>query len=115
MKFNSVVVLAVCFVFLAVSYASPTFAQDRDRLVVKTTSSRPVNQPTTTSAPTVKTLVSSKPILTNEPVVQKPLIQKTADVQPAKSAPSAVTSLLSRPSSYDDGLSGRMLNAINSK
>ncbi|HYJ91005.1 MAG TPA: NlpC/P60 family protein [Pyrinomonadaceae bacterium] len=114
MKFRSVVGLAVCFVFFAVSYTSPTFAQDRARLVEKTTSSRPVNQPTTTT-PAVKTLSSSRPVPTNEPVIEQSLIKKTADVQPAKTAPNPAASMLSRPSNYDTGLSGRMLGAIDSR
>src|ERR1041385_4020777 len=103
MKFKNVVGLAVCFVLIAVSYVSPTFAQDRDRLV-KTTSSRPVNQPPTTSpAPTVKALVSSRPVLTNEPVVQQPLIKKTADVAPAKVA-SPTASMMLPPPHYHFGV-----------
>jgi cell wall-associated NlpC family hydrolase len=113
MKLISVFGLAVCFVFLAASYASPTFAQARDRLV-KTTSSRPVNQPAAIQ-PAAKTLSSSQPVLTNEPSVQKPLIKRTAEITPVKTAPAAATSMLSRPSNYDIGLSGKMMNAINSR
>ena len=116
MKIRDVVGLAVCFLFFAVSYVSPTFAQDRTRLVEKTTSSRPVNQPTTNTNPSVKTLSSSRPILTNEPVVQQPLVKKTAEVSPVKTAP--VTKpmiMLSQPSNYDAGLSSRMMNAIDSR
>jgi len=113
MKFKNVVGLAVCFVFFTVSYISPTFAQDRGR-VVKTTSSRPINQPTTTStAPVVKTLSSSKPILTSDPVVQQPLIKKTADIAPAKAASPAASMLAS--SHYDFGVSGQMMKAIESR
>ena len=114
MKFNNVVGLAVCLVVIAVSYANPAFAQDRDRLV-KTTSSRPINQPATTSpAPTVKALVSSRPVLTNEPVVQQPLIKKTAEVAPAKTKSPAAPMMLAS-SHYDLGVSGQMMNAIDSR
>lgn len=111
MKFRSVVGLAVCFVFFAVSSASPTFAQDRPG-VVKTTSSRPVNQPmTSTSAPIVKTLSSSKPVLTTEPVVQKPLIEKTGSSSPLN----ALAALAGKVSNYNSSVSGRMMNAINAR
>ena len=117
MKIRDVVGLAVCFLFFAVSYVSPTFAQDRTRLVEKTTSSRPVNQPTTAATnPPVKTLSSSRPILTNEPVVHQPLVKKTAEVSPAKTAPATKPMImLSQPSNYDAGLSSRMMNAIDSR
>ena len=117
MKIRDVVGLAVCFLFFAVSYVSPTFAQDRTRLVEKTTSSRPVNQPTTAATnPPVKTLSSSRPILTNEPVVHQPLVKKTAEVSPVKTAPATKPMImLSQPSNYDAGLSSRMMNAIDSR
>jgi cell wall-associated NlpC family hydrolase len=111
MKFKNVVGLSVCFVFFAVSYVSPTFAQERGR-IVKTTSSRPVNQPTTTE-PAVKTLSSSRPILTNDPVIQQPLIKKTADVAPAKTALPAASMVAS--SHYDFGVSNQMMKAIESR
>jgi len=110
MKLFRFVGLAVCFVFFAVSIASPTFAQDRSR-VAKTTSSRPINQPTVTSAPLVKTLSSSKPVLTNEPIVQKPLIEKTGINSPV----SAMTSLAGRALNYTASTSGQMLGAITSR
>jgi cell wall-associated NlpC family hydrolase len=111
MKFRNVVGLAVCFVFFAVSFANPTFAQDRSR-VAKTTSSRPINQPTTsTPTPVIKTLSSSKPVLTNEPVIQKPLIEKTGSSSPAN----AMTALAGKALNYTNSVSGQMLNAINSK
>ena len=111
MKFERFVGLAVCFVFFAVSLATaPTFAQDRDR-VVKTTSSRPINQPVTTSAPVTKTLASSKPILTNEPVVQKPLVEKTGITSPLNAA----TSLIGKALNYNASTSNSMMNAISSR
>jgi cell wall-associated NlpC family hydrolase len=111
MKIRNVVGLTVCFVFFAVSFASPTFAQDRSR-IVKTTSSRPVNQPTTSSpAPVVKTLSSSKPILTNEPLVQKPLVEKTGSSSPAN----MMTALAGKALNYNTSVSGSMMNAINTR
>jgi cell wall-associated NlpC family hydrolase len=111
MKFRNVVGLAVCSVLFAVSLASPTFAQDRSR-VVTTSSSRPINQPTTsTPAPVIKTLSSSKPVLTNEPVVQKPLVEKTG----SSSAANAMTMLAGKASHYNTPTSSLMLNAINAR
>jgi cell wall-associated NlpC family hydrolase len=110
MKFFKNVGLTVCFVFFAVSIASPTLAQDRSR-VVKTTSSRPINQPTVTSAPLVKTLSSSKPVLTNEPVVQKPLVEKTGITSPV----AAITSIAGRALNYTSSTSTQMLGAITSR
>ena len=112
MKFRNVVGLAVCLLFFTVSYTSTAFAQDRDRLV-KTTSSRPVNQPATTT-PEVKTLGSSRQVLTNEPVVQKPLVKKIVDSAPAKKIASPAASMLSS-SHYDFGVSGQMMKAIESR
>jgi cell wall-associated NlpC family hydrolase len=111
MKFGNVVGFAVCFVFFTVSYVNPTFAQDRSR-VVKTTSSRPINQPTTSApAPVVKPLTSSRPVLTNEPVVQKPLVEKTGSSSPAN----MMTALAGKASHYNGSTSGLMLSAINAR
>ena len=81
MNFGRIVGLALCFVFLTVGFTTTAAAQDRAR-IVKTTLSRPINQPTTVPAPSVKTLSSSKPVLTNEPIIQKPLIEKTGISSP---------------------------------
>jgi peptidoglycan endopeptidase LytE len=111
MKFGRFVGLALCFVFFAVSIASPTFAQERGR-VVTTTSSRPVNQPTNIPpAPVVKTLSSSKPILTNEPVVQNTLVKRTGITSPAN----AVAAMAAKASHYSSSVSGQMMNAITAR
>jgi len=115
MKIRSFAGLAVCSVLFAVSLVSPTQAQDRDRLV-KTTSSRPINQPTTaTPAPPaasqIKTLSSSKPVLTSEPIVQKPLIEKTGST----SAVNALAALAGKASHYNVSTSGQMMNSIAAK
>ena len=111
MNFRNIFALAVCFVFFAVSLASPTLAQDRDR-VIRTTSSRPVNQPPLSSpAPAVNTLNSSRPVLANEPVIQKPLIEKTGSSSPVN----AMSAIVARMSNYDTGVSGQMIKAIESR
>jgi peptidoglycan endopeptidase LytE len=111
MKFGTLVGLTASFVLFAVSFASPTIAQERSR-IVSTTFSRPVNKPTTsTPAPIVKTLSSSKPVLTKEPVVQKPLIEKTGSSSPAN----LMTALAGKALNYTTSVSGIMLNAINAR
>jgi cell wall-associated NlpC family hydrolase len=111
MKFGTLVGLTACFVLFAVSFANPTFAQQRSR-IVSTTFSRPINKPTTsTPAPVVKTLSSSKPILTTEPVVQKPLIEKTGSSSPAN----VMTALAGKALNYNMSVSGVMMNAINAR
>src|SRR6476660_1901367 len=111
MKFGTLVGLTACFVFFAVSFANTAFAQERSR-IVSTTFSRPVNKPTTsTPAPIVKTLSSSKPVLTNEPVVQKPLVEKTGSSSPAN----AMTAIAGKALNYNMSVSGIMLNAINAR
>jgi peptidoglycan endopeptidase LytE len=111
MKFVRLVGLAVCFVFFAVSVATPIFGQERAR-VVKTTASRPINQPTTSSpAPVIKTLSSSRPILANEPVVQKPLVEKTGSSSPLNAAAAIAT----RVSHYNTSTSGQMFSAITAR
>jgi cell wall-associated NlpC family hydrolase len=109
MKFRNLVGLAVCFVFIAVSFVGPTLAQDRGR-VVKTTSSRPVNQPTTPTV-AVTTLSSSKPVLTNEPVVQKSLVEKTGSSSPVNAA----AAVAARASHYDRSVSSQIMKSIESK
>ena len=111
MKFGTFVGLAVCLVLFTVSFASPAWAQERSR-VVKTTSSRPINQPTTsTPAPVIKTLSSSKPVLTTEPVIQKPLIEKTGSSSPVN----MMAAIAGKASNYNTSTSGLMMNAINAR
>lgn len=108
MKFRNVVGLAACVVFFAVSFTTPTLAQERSR-VVTTSSSRPINQPTaSTPAPVVKTLSSSKPVLTNEPVLQKPLVAKTGSSSPVN----AMMMLAGKASHYNTPTSSLMMGAI---
>src|SRR4051812_46313752 len=112
MTFGRIIQLTVCFVFLAVSFASPTIAQNRAR-IVKTTLSRPINQPASlpkTSIPVIKTLSSSKPVLTNDPVIEKPLIEKTSITSPVN----AMAAMLAA-SNYVISTSTQMLGAINGR
>lgn len=111
MKSSKIVGLAVCFVFFAVSDSSPTFAQERGR-VVKTTSSRPVNQPPISSpATTVNTLSFSRPIVSNEPIVQQPLVKKTGESSPVN----AMSAMTAKASNYNSSISDHLMNAIDAK
>jgi len=110
MKFGTYVGLAVCLLILAASFASPALAQGRSR-IVSTTFSRPINKPTTSTPPVVKTLSSSRPILSNEPVVQKPLVEKTGSSSPAN----LLTALAGKALNYNTSVSGLMMNAINAR
>ena len=130
MKFEKFVCLVVCAFVLITGIAQSSSAQDRNRFV-KLVSSQPINQPAKTSPASAKTqtpaasqpvfqnstrsvVVSrteSRPVLTNEPVVQKPLVQKTGSTSPVNMAASA----MARVSVYDNSTSGKMLNSINAK
>jgi len=109
MNFGRIVGIALCFVFLTVGFAATAAAQDRSR-IVKTTLSRPINQPTKAPAPVVKTLSSSKPVLTNDPIIQKPLIEKTSITSPVNAMAATLAS-----SHYANSTSSTMLSAINSR
>jgi cell wall-associated NlpC family hydrolase len=109
MKFGKLTLLSACVLFLIAGQAVNNQAQDRDR-VVRTTSSRPVNQPATTQpAPSVKVLSSSRPVLTNEIVVNKPLVIKTGESSPVRS----MTKVAAKASIYNAGTSSRMVDTIS--
>ncbi|MFN6965129.1 MAG: C40 family peptidase [Pyrinomonadaceae bacterium] len=131
MKFEKFVRLAVCAVFMIAGAVEITTAQTRDR-VVRPVSSRPINQPTVTPSLPARTqpLVSSRPVnqpviaqptnversaagptLTNEIVVQKPLVQKTGSASPLNVS----TMLAGRATAYGNDVSSRMLQSITSK
>jgi peptidoglycan endopeptidase LytE len=131
MKFEKFACLVVCALFLTAGIAQSSSAQDRSNRVVKLVSSQPVNQPAKPSQTPAKTQapaasqpvyqnstksvvvsrIESRPVLTNEPVVQKPLVQKTGSSSPTNVAAAAVA----RVSAYDNSTSSRMLNSINAK
>jgi peptidoglycan endopeptidase LytE len=75
--------VSACTVIAAVCFTGSASAQDRAR-VVKTTASQPINLPP--AQVKVEKTISSRPVLTNDIVVQQPpaqpLIKKTASSQP---------------------------------
>jgi cell wall-associated NlpC family hydrolase len=120
MKFRKFVFFVVCAVFLATNVVVSAAAQSRDR-VIRLISSQPVNQPDTTSSVPSKTkpLTSSlpvnrsesRPVLTNDIQIQKPLVQKTGSSSPVNMMAAAAA----RASSYGAGVSGQMMQAISSR
>ncbi len=104
--------LAVCVVLLSVSFTGASQAQNRSR-VVKTISSRPINQPAASSknpADKTKTLSSSAPIsnssvrptLTTEinvvPPPPPPLVKKTGASSPVHTMTAAAVKMAYSPS-----------------
>jgi cell wall-associated NlpC family hydrolase len=112
--FKKIAGFSVCVLLFAVGLADLAAAQERGR-VVKTTSSRPLNQPpaatTSSASPAVKNLASSRPVLTNEIVVDKPLVKKTGESSPVKTA----AAVAARASAYASTVSGQMMNAIETR
>lgn len=118
---KKIIYLSFCsFLFLAALTASAA-AQERPRLVVKTVSSLPVNQPpsTRTTTPAIKTLSSStpintsaRPVLTNEinvvPETKQPLVKKTGS-----SAPTAASA--AGKMAYSSTVANGMMHSIESK
>ena len=119
MKFGKIVFFVVCALFLATNIVVSADAQSRDRLI-KPISSQPVNAPNTTSSVPSKTkpLTSSlpvnqsesRPLLTNDIQIQKPLVQKTGSSSPVNMMAAAA-----KASSYGSGISGQMMQAISSR
>lgn len=116
MIFKKMGYLAACFLFAA-SIGGTTYAQDRNR-VVKTVSSRPINQPPAPSSQATTTLSSSAPVrnsssrptLTNEIKVVQPLVKKTGDTDPLNAMGKAAASR----SLYSSVVTGGMMNKIKS-
>lgn len=124
MNLKKISYLTVCAFLLTVGLVDTSAAQNRDR-VVKTISSRPINQPSLSStAQTSKTQTlsstapvnnsASRPVLTNNiqvaPVVPpQSLVKKTGISDPVKTMSAAVGK-----SMYNSAVSGGMLGKINS-
>jgi len=124
---KKILYLSFCSFLVFGAAAANTSAQERPRLVVKTISSMPVNQPPAAAKPTttnkVKSLASStplhdttastRPILTNEiavvPKADQPLVKKTASSM-AVNAPSSAKKM-----AYNSAVSSGMLHSIESK
>ena len=115
-KFRSIALVSVCAV-AAVSFTVTTSAQDRDR-VVKQSSSRPTNAPST-GVIQVQTTGSARPTLTNEVEVVRradpawePLVEKTA----SKAAVNSVAAMAAAGrTAYTMTTSLRLENAIKSR
>ena len=116
--------LSFCALFITLSFVTVGIAQDRAR-VVKSTSSRPTNQPLTSVADKTKSLTSSipsnapasRPILTNQLVVatpenKQPLVKKTSSSMAMNAAASAIAA---GRLAYNAPVSSRMMRGIESR
>lgn len=121
MIFKKIAYLALCLVLFALSFTASAIAQQGNG-VVKSTSSRPLNQPQTSSSktsPLTKALVSSQPVnapatrptLTNNITVQspQPLVKKTGSSSPVNMMAAAAAKMV-----YSPATSNAMLNSIES-
>lgn len=118
--------LSFCALFISFVFVSAGAAQERQR-VVKSVSSRPINQPPNPASTTDKTksLTSSipsnsptqRPTLTNQlivaaPPAHQPLVKKTASASPMFAA---ATSLAAGKLAYSNGVSSRIMRGIESR
>lgn len=121
MIFKKIAYLALCLVLFTLSFTVSALAQQGNG-VVKSTSSRPLNQPQSSSQKTssvTKALVSSQPVnaptarptLTNNITVQspKPLIKKTGSSSPVNMMAAAAAKMV-----YSPATSNAMLSSIES-
>jgi cell wall-associated NlpC family hydrolase len=113
--------------FISFVFASTGAAQDRQR-VIKTTSSRPTNQPQTTAVTTDKTksLASSvplnaspttRPVLTNQLIVppaenKQPLVKKTVS---SMAMNAAAASIAAGRLAYSESVSSSIMHGIESR
>lgn len=117
--------LSFCALFIGFVFVSAGAAQERQR-VVKSVSSRPVNQPPIPSTSTDKTrslssstpsnTPASRPVLTNQLVVvpaeNKPLVKKTASMGAMHPAASAIAA---GRLAYAGSVSSQILRGIESR
>ena len=108
--------LSFCALFVSSIFVSAAAAQDRAR-VAKTISSQPINQPPTSAPDKTKPLSSSRPVLTNQPVVvapvsSQPLVKKTSMSSAMNSASAA---LLAGRSTYTPSMSLEIIRGIEAR
>ena len=117
--------LSFCALFISFVFASTGAAQDRQR-VVKTTSSRPTNQPPIATTPTDKTRSLSSSIASNAPTTRptltteiivptpenKPLVKKTSS---SMAMNAAAASLAAGRHVYSGSVSASIMNGIESR
>jgi cell wall-associated NlpC family hydrolase len=120
MIFKKIAILAVAALSLTAGFGGNIFAQDRAR-VIKTISSRPINQPPA-SSPVIEPQKSaapalinqnslSRPILTNKiEVAEQPLVKKTGSVSPVNMAASVLAK-----SAYNSNVSAAMIKGIEAR
>jgi peptidoglycan endopeptidase LytE len=117
MNLKKIVYLAVCIAAFSVIFTGSASAQKRDR-IVKSDTSRPVNQPPAPSRDTTKPLTSSQPV--NRPVLENrivvvganaPLVKKIVSDKPIISA---ATSPAKSPL-YNQALTRDIMSGIQSR
>jgi cell wall-associated NlpC family hydrolase len=118
--FKKIWYLIVVFVFVAAGFSVNTSAQDRDRLV-KTTSSRPVNQPAAPPATDrpVSTSVQSRPVnrppLVQDIQVARPEVEESKVKKIVSSRAVGASSIIASRSIFSADVTSSMQNAIYSK
>lgn len=117
MNLKKIVYLAVCIAAFSVIFTGSASAQKRDR-VVKSDTSRPVNQPPAPSRDTTKPLTSSQPV--NRPALENrivvvganaPLVKKIVSDKPVIAA---TTSSIKSPL-YNQALTRDIMGGIQSR
>ena len=108
--------LSLCALFVTTVFVSAGSAQDRPR-IAKSISSQPINQPPATAPDKTKSLSSSRPVLTNQPVVvapapSQPLVKKTSMSSAMSSASAA---LLAGRSAYNPSVSMEIIRGIDAR
>lgn len=118
MNFKKLVYLAVCIAAISVVFTGSASAQKRDR-IVKSDTSRPVNQPPAPSRDTTKPLTSSQPV--NRPVLENrivvvganaPLVKKIVSDKPVTAA---AANPVARTPLYTQSVSNDILTGIRSR
>jgi cell wall-associated NlpC family hydrolase len=117
MNLKKIVYLAVCIAAFSVLFTGSASAQKRDR-IVKSDTSRPVNQPPAPSRDTTKPLTSSqptnRPALENKIVVvgQQPLVKKIVSDKPVIAATAAPSN---KSLVYNQALTRDLFSGIQSR
>lgn len=118
MNLKKIVYLAVCLAAFSVVFTGSASAQKRDR-IVKSDTSRPVNQPPAPSRDTTKPLTSSQPV--NRPVLENrivvvganaPLVKKIVSDKPVTAA---AVNPVARSPLYTQSISNDLMGGIRSR
>ena len=107
--------LSFCALFVTTVFVSAASAQNRPR-VTKSISSQPINQPPAIPADKTKPLASSRPVLTNQPVVVAPPIQPLVKKTGMSSLMSSASGALAAGRlAYNPSVSAEIIRGIETK